>query len=73
MRLSGPLSLLFLVGLAAGSWWLAQRGRETRPQGAAPVAAQPGYYLTDALLEQTDETGRTTLRAHAARAAQAVD
>jgi LPS export ABC transporter protein LptC len=66
---SGPAALVFLIGLAAGSWWLARRDSgEERPE--APPEQQPGYYLSDATLEQTDATGRLTLRAHAARAAQ---
>ena len=72
MKASGPLALVFLVGLAAGSWWLARR--DVGEQAAqAPLAAQPGYYLSDATLEQTDATGRLTLRVHADRAAQQGD
>jgi lipopolysaccharide export system protein LptC len=56
------------VLLAAASWWLA------RPATDAPLAtaavAQPGYYLTNAELEQTDTTGRLTLKVHAAEARQ---
>lgn len=70
MRLSGPLALVFLIGLAVGSWWLARRDGEERQPAALPLAAQPGYYLTDATLEQTDASGRLTMRVHAAHAAQ---
>jgi LPS export ABC transporter protein LptC len=70
MKLSGPVALVFLIGLAVGSWWLARRDGEDRQAVQAPLAAAPGYYLSDATLEQTDATGRMTLRAHAARAAQ---
>jgi LPS export ABC transporter protein LptC len=70
VRLSGPVALLFLIGLAAGSWWLARRGAGDVPGATAPLAAQPGYYLSDATLDQTDATGRLTLRVHAAHAAQ---
>jgi LPS export ABC transporter protein LptC len=69
VKLSGPLALVFLIGLAVGSWWLARRDGEERQPAAAPVA-QPGYYLTDATLEQTDASGRLTMRVHAAHAAQ---
>lgn len=69
MKLPGPTALVFLIGLAAGSWWLAQRDRG-EPGPEAPPAPQPGYYLSDATLEQTDATGRLTLRVHSARAAQ---
>ena len=69
MKGSGPAALVFLIGLAAGSWWLARRDSgEERPE--ALPAQQPGYYLSDATLEQTDVTGRLTLRVHSARAAQ---
>ena len=70
MRPSGPLALLFLVGLAAGSWWLAQRNSDGRQRLEAPPAAAPDYYLSDATLEQTDAAGRLTLRVHSARAAR---
>ncbi len=73
MRLSGPVALLFLIGLAAGSWWLARRGANDLQRAPAPLAAQPGYYLSDATLDQTDATGRLTLRVHAVHAAQDAD
>ncbi len=69
MKPSGPAALALLVALAIGSWWLARRDAE-EPQGSPAASAQPGYYLTDATLEQTDATGRLTMRVHAARAAQ---
>jgi LPS export ABC transporter protein LptC len=69
VRFAGPVALLFLIGLAAGSWWLARRDEDVQ-RAAAPVTAQPGYYLRDATLDQTDATGRLTLRVHAAHAAQ---
>jgi LPS export ABC transporter protein LptC len=69
MRITGPVGLVFLTGLAAGSWWLAQRDADRAPAPIVPLA-QPGYYLNDATLEQTDATGRLTLRVHSARAAQ---
>ena len=62
------MALVLLTLLAAGAWWLA------RPDGTAPAArtlvAQPGYYLINALLEQTDATGRLTLKVHAEKANQ---
>jgi LPS export ABC transporter protein LptC len=70
VKLSGPLSLLFLIGLAVGSWWLARRDTAGGDRLPAPLAAQPGYYLSDATFEQTDASGRLTLRAHSTRAAQ---
>jgi LPS export ABC transporter protein LptC len=66
-------ALLMLAGLAAGSWWLAGgHGAAPAVEGGATQAA-PGYYLVDATLEQTDAAGRTTLLAHAVRAAQQGD
>ena len=73
MTRSGPTTLLVLIGLAAGSWWLAQRDADEPPPASAALSAQPGYYLRDATLEQTDATGRMTLRVHSARAAQQGD
>lgn len=73
MRFSGPLTALGLAGLAVGSWWLAQRDGEAPPAQSESATAQPGYYLSDATLEQTDAGGRVTLRAHSARAAQQGD
>jgi LPS export ABC transporter protein LptC len=70
VKLSGPVALVFLIGLAVGSWWLARRDADDRQPAPAPLAAQPGYYLNDATLEQTDATGRLTMRVHSARAAQ---
>ena len=70
MKLSGPGALVLLLALAVGSWWLARRDDDEHQTAAVVQSAQPGYYLSDATLEQTDSTGRMTLRVHAARAAQ---
>ena len=68
MRVPAPVTLGLLTLLAAAAWWLA------RPDAAGPSApaaiVQPGYYLTGAELEQTDATGRLTLKVHAATARQ---
>jgi LPS export ABC transporter protein LptC len=65
----GAVALVFLVGLAVGSWWL-NRGREGTERVAAVRTAQPGYYLRGATLQQTDETGRVELTVTAERAVQ---
>lgn len=70
MRVPGPVALVFLVGLAAGSWWLANRDREPAEPATAARTGQPGYYLKDATLQQTDETGRVEMRVTAANAVQ---
>jgi LPS export ABC transporter protein LptC len=70
VKVPGPVALVFLVGLAAGSWWLANRGREAEEPATAVRAGQPGYYLRDATLQQTDETGRVEMRVTAATAVQ---
>ena len=68
MRIPAPLGLGLLTLLAAAAWWLA---RSDSDGPAAPAAiVQPGYYLTGARLEQTDATGRLTLKVHAATARQ---
>jgi LPS export ABC transporter protein LptC len=61
VRIPGPVVLVFLIGLAGLSWWLAQRDAGERASDESGVLAQPGYYLRDAHLEQTDATGRVTL------------
>ena len=63
--------LVLLLGLAAGSWWLARGGRDTGAPAGAAADKAPGYYLVDATVEQTDASGLATLRAHAERATQA--
>lgn len=70
MRIPAPVWIVTLIGLAAGSWWLANRGVEAPEVSRAGGVPQPGYYLKDALLTQTDETGRQTLRVHADTASQ---
>ncbi|HXQ31695.1 MAG TPA: LPS export ABC transporter periplasmic protein LptC [Steroidobacteraceae bacterium] len=68
MRIPSPVAFACLTALAAVSWWLAQRDAES-PQAPA-VVTQPGYYLKNAALEQTDASGRLTLRVHAAAATE---
>lgn len=70
MRIPGPVGLVFLVGLAAGSWWLANRGRDVEEPATAVRGNQPGFYLKDATLQQTDETGRVEMRVTAVTAVQ---
>ena len=68
MRLPAPVGLALLTLVAVGSWWLAQPDDATV---AAPAAVpQPGYYVHDADLEQTDSSGRITLRVPANDALQ---
>lgn len=66
----GPVVLVFLVGLAVGSWWIANRAGDDDATGATAARTQPGYYLRDATLEQTDETGRVELRVTTQNAVQ---
>jgi LPS export ABC transporter protein LptC len=68
MRVPAPVGFGLLTLLAAGSWWLAQPDDVTAP--VAVAVPQPGYYVHEAELEQTDASGRITLRAHAADALQ---
>jgi len=62
--------LVLLTGVAAGTWWLVGSHDAGSPGYTPAPLATPGYYLTDATLEQTDATGQRTLLAHAARASQ---
>jgi LPS export ABC transporter protein LptC len=64
------ITLVLLLALAAGSWWLAGNHGTAPSADPAGPAGSPGYYLNDATLEQTDLSGRTTLVAHATRALQ---
>ena len=64
--------MLFLIGLAGGSWWLANRSGDLPAAPSEPVQAQPGYYLRAAVLDQTDATGRVKLTARAERATEEV-
>lgn len=65
------VALVALTGAAAASWYFS------RPEPAAPRAesrtgdAPLGYYLRDATLFGTDESGRRFFRIHAGEAVQA--
>lgn len=62
------MSLGLLTVAAAAAWWLALPDSGEAPAPTAIV--QPGYYMTGAELDQTDATGRLTLKVHAASARQ---
>lgn len=67
MKASHPLLLLLMTGLAAGTWWLANRDatqRSTRVDSSAAV----GDYINEPLFEQTDARGQLTLRIEAQQA-----
>jgi lipopolysaccharide export system protein LptC len=68
MRIPTPVALLLLTLGAAASWWISQP--ETEGPAAPAQFTQPGYYLNDAFLEETDNSGRLTLKVHAATARQ---
>jgi len=68
VRVPTPVTLIALTLLAAATWWLA-RPEESNPSAPAAIT-QPGYYMNGAELEQTDKSGRLTLRARAATANQ---
>ena len=70
MKLPAPVSMLLLLGLAAISWWLAERDRDGSDAQHALDTGQPGYYLRGAVLEQSDESGRIALRVTADTATQ---
>lgn len=59
-RTDGLLALL--VALTALSWWLARRDDGEGPVTPVAKAAERGYYLRDATLEETDADGRVYLR-----------
>ena len=68
MRVPTPVVLVLLTLGAAASWWISQP--EVEGPSAPTAITQPGYYLDDAYLEQTDNSGRLTLKVHAATARQ---
>lgn len=68
MRVPRPVLLALLMLAAAASWWLSRPDVEG-PATPTPFR-QPGYYLNDAYLEQTDDSGRLTLKVRAATARQ---
>ena len=70
MTLGSRHVLLALLLAAAGSWWLASSDNTEVAAPAAGRVAQPGYYLQNALLEQTDDTGRVYIRIATDRAEQ---
>jgi hypothetical protein len=63
-------TLTALVFAAAGSWWLTASDDGDAPPAAPEAPGQPGYYLRDAKLEQTDDDGRVYLRITTERAAE---
>ncbi len=63
-------TLIALAFAAAGSWWLTASDDGEAPPAAPEAPGQPGYYLRDAKLEQTDDDGRVYLRITTERAAQ---
>jgi LPS export ABC transporter protein LptC len=70
VKQTNPFLLLFLTGLALVSWWLANRSTAPAPS-ATGTNQEPGYYVREATLEETDETGRLNLRVRAVLARQA--
>ncbi len=68
MRIPQPVTLIALTLLAAATWWIS-RPDDAGPEAPAAVT-QPGYYMNGAELEQSDQSGRLTLRARAAAAHQ---
>jgi LPS export ABC transporter protein LptC len=69
VRVPTSVTLIGLTLAAAATWWI---GRPEDSGPAAPAAVtQPGYYMNGAELEQTDESGRLTLKVRAATAHQA--
>jgi len=59
------LALCLLVAAAVGTWYWRQPG-QPGPGLAESRGAPPGYYLRDAVLLETDASGRVSYRIHAA-------
>lgn len=62
--------LLSLAVAASLSWYFSRPPAETAQAPAGPEGAPLGYYLRDATLLGTDETGRTFFSLHAAETVQ---
>lgn len=72
MHVSFPnlAALLVLAAAASLSWYFGRPAAEAPQTGDGAESAPPGYYLREATLLGTDETGRTLFRIHAAEAVQ---
>ena len=56
-------TIYVLLFLGAGvTWWLARSDEGDTGEPVVPRLTQPGYYLRDATLSETDDTGRLYLR-----------
>ncbi|HEY8520919.1 MAG TPA: LPS export ABC transporter periplasmic protein LptC [Gammaproteobacteria bacterium] len=58
---------LLLIVVAAGSWWLGHPPPEPAPRAAADGPPARGFYMEDADITGTDETGAVVYRISAAR------
>ncbi|HEX6996698.1 MAG TPA: LPS export ABC transporter periplasmic protein LptC [Gammaproteobacteria bacterium] len=58
---------LLLIAIAAGSWWLGRPAPPPEPRAAAAGPPARGYYMEDADITGTDETGAVVYRISAAR------
>ena len=62
--------LALLAVAAAVTWWLARTDDSDNLPATTTRLVQPGYYLRDATLEETDDAGRLYLRVATAKADQ---
>jgi LPS export ABC transporter protein LptC len=64
---------LLLAGTAAATWMLAQRPDEKSPIASTEESRPRGYFLSDAVLLGTNESGRILFRAHVDRVEKLID
>ena len=62
--------LALLAVFAVVTWWLARTDESATTPVATVRLAQPGYYLRNATMEETDDNGRLYLRVATATADQ---
>ena len=70
MNRRGRGMLALLAVAAAVTWWLARTDDSDNLPATTTRLVQPGYYLRDATLEETDDAGRLYLRVATAKADQ---
>lgn len=56
-----------LIAAVAVTWWLGRTGEEARDRGAMRRSVPQGYYLKDAVVRVTDQTGRVFYSIRAGR------
>ncbi len=64
------VTLLVLLSLAIGAWYLGAQAKRSRPANSAADENSVGYYLKDAVLTSYDESGALSMKLVADRIEQ---